>query len=574
MKIHCTSSIYGFQQNEDLKEKQKFIMECSRELGFYEAGIFIYPVDTDQDEELSSRLDGIIAAIEPEDLVLLQLPTGNGIKFESQLISKVKKKPHVKLILLFHELDGYESLAGFELADKMIVANNIDLQEARRKGLRIQAKVGIPNRFFGKMYMQRFLLELVTDYTLAEVENDNKADIHIGFGLHDKTGNYSVFVGIVILSVLQHTNHRICFHVFHDDTLTDENIEKLSENPKKYGSTIIFHRINADMFQSDNAGVNKYSIGCMFRLIMPRVLHNVHKLIYMDADLMVLRDIAELWETDMSDYALAGVHDIGFEHGIRLPDIVESGDVQMKKYINSGLLLMNLDRIRMHGDLLELSLKYLTDHPNSSLPDQDALNYLFKDEILLLDRDWNRQTRYERQSENKLREKVVYHFMGERFISYDRPTEYDKYYLRLKGQTPWGYEAIEQDIFRGYFSLTDKIEMLQKLILQLGDPNKKRIFFGKNTQAMNSVRRFLLSHQGDYCVEEDMIDSNGKRYGLEVKTFEDIRNEENGTFIVLVLPEAADGKALEMLESLGLKTGEDYFVIPRILLGSQGGYWA
>lgn len=72
MKVHITN-IYGGTENSRGTENQKTFAEAGHLLGFYEMGIFVYPVETDTQIELSTRLDGIIAAVEHNDLVIVQV---------------------------------------------------------------------------------------------------------------------------------------------------------------------------------------------------------------------------------------------------------------------------------------------------------------------------------------------------------------------------------------------------------------------------------------------------------------------------------------------------------------------
>ncbi|MBQ9526969.1 MAG: hypothetical protein IJR68_05100, partial [Fretibacterium sp.] len=59
-------------------------------------------------------------------------------------------------------------------------------------------------------------------------------------------------------------------------------------------------------------------------------------------------------------------------------------------YINSGVLLMDLRRIRERGDLLEMSTAWLSRHRHSTnYADQDALNALFLDSIKLINPKFN-----------------------------------------------------------------------------------------------------------------------------------------------------------------------------------------
>lgn len=87
MKIHITNR-YGYEKNQ-IALKEKTFAETGRMLGFCEMGIFVYPIESDTPAELSKRMDGIIASVESGDLVILQLPTGNGIDYELMLMDKI-----------------------------------------------------------------------------------------------------------------------------------------------------------------------------------------------------------------------------------------------------------------------------------------------------------------------------------------------------------------------------------------------------------------------------------------------------------------------------------------------------
>ena len=74
-----------YDKNE-LMDKQKHFADIGRDLGFYDLGVFRFDVKTDSDSELLKRLDGIISSVDFNDLVYLQLPTGNGHEYDSKLL--------------------------------------------------------------------------------------------------------------------------------------------------------------------------------------------------------------------------------------------------------------------------------------------------------------------------------------------------------------------------------------------------------------------------------------------------------------------------------------------------------
>ena len=125
MKLHI-SNINGFNASKELLDAQTKISKLGIELGAYEMGIYTYPVDGDSDSELSKRLDGIISALEFGDIVVLQLPTSNGYKYDSFLLAKILAY-HTKLILYMHgECLEPEYLNLLKRADSIIVNKNLN----------------------------------------------------------------------------------------------------------------------------------------------------------------------------------------------------------------------------------------------------------------------------------------------------------------------------------------------------------------------------------------------------------------------------------------------------------------
>ena len=72
--------------------------------------------------------------------------------------------------------------------------------------------------------------------------------IHICLGIHDKDGNYSVWAGTTMQSIVENTKAPIVFHILHDDTLNEINKNKLSFIADNSGNDIEFHHFNSDVF--------------------------------------------------------------------------------------------------------------------------------------------------------------------------------------------------------------------------------------------------------------------------------------------------------------------------------------
>ena len=107
-----------------------------------------------------------------------------------------------------------------------------------------------------------------------------------------------------------------------------------------------------------------------FRLLVCDLLPDYDKCIYLDIDTIVLEDLSLFYAQDIEDFYLAGVRAAGYQfnavHNIRrlgLPDVSD--------YINAGVLLMNLKKLRqdtMSKKFLDLIKEKYHDQ------DQDILN--------------------------------------------------------------------------------------------------------------------------------------------------------------------------------------------------------
>ena len=140
-----------------------------------------------------------------------------------------------------------------------------------------------------------------------------------------------------------------------------------------------------------------FAVETYFRLILSDFLPEYNKIIYLDSDLIILDDIAKLYDIDISNYCVAGVVDTvlaghinGFTPEKHRPYYLEKVKIKEKNLlnlINAGVLLINLSKIREQYTSNEL-LDYAQAN-NFNLCDQDVINSIFQDKILHLKNEWN-----------------------------------------------------------------------------------------------------------------------------------------------------------------------------------------
>ncbi|WP_239378223.1 glycosyltransferase family 8 protein [Olsenella sp. An290] len=131
-----------------------------------------------------------------------------------------------------------------------------------------------------------------------------------------------------------------------------------------------------------------------FRLLAPQLLPNVDKAIYLDSDLIVDADVAELYDTDVTGYPLAATRDAdtigqieGYDAtvGPYLKD--ELGMDDPHDYFQAGVLLMNLAELRRTvspREFLRLSTLRMW-----RWLDQDVLNRVVNGHYVRVHMRWN-----------------------------------------------------------------------------------------------------------------------------------------------------------------------------------------
>ena len=131
-----------------------------------------------------------------------------------------------------------------------------------------------------------------------------------------------------------------------------------------------------------------------FRLLAPQLLPNVDKAIYLDSDLIVDADIAELFDVDVTGYPLAATRDADTIGQIEGYDTTvgpylknELGMSDPHDYFQAGVLLMNLAHLRATvtpDEFIELSTQRMW-----RWLDQDVLNKVVNGNYVRVHMRWN-----------------------------------------------------------------------------------------------------------------------------------------------------------------------------------------
>src|SRR5574344_1223690 len=161
-------------------------------------------------------------------------------------------------------------------------------------------------------------------------------------------------------------------------------IQKLAAD---YGASLT--PLDASEVEATCAGLHVPSWGGHYltyaRLFLTDLLPQTTRVVFIDADTLILRPIDPLWNTDLKGKAIAGVHEISYG-STKNPPLIEEGP--RSGTLNGGVLLFDLAKLRslhfldtfIHCDVQKLVGKVV---------DQTFINEFFGDQIVYVDPVFN-----------------------------------------------------------------------------------------------------------------------------------------------------------------------------------------
>ena len=226
-----------------------------------------------------------------------------------------------------------------------------------------------------------------------------------------------------------------------------------------------------------------YSSTIYYRIFIGSLFPEYHKAVYIDSDVVLLDDIANLYNTDLEGNIIGAIHDGVLHDSKKLQDYVEVNDgVENKKYFNSGVLVIDLDKFR-ETRVEERFVRILTKYNCDTIaPDQDYLNILCKDKVKYLPLSWDKMPDYCEHLDEKDLHLIHYNMF----------------------RKPWHYRDVEySDIFWKYAKETKYYDELKKELESYTDEQRKKDAKGGENMVI-MAENIMKSNQKFTDIKENM----------------------------------------------------------------------
>ena len=348
--------------------------------------------------------------------------------------------------------------------------------------------------------------------------------------IHDRLGKYGKYVGVTMCSALYNTSATIRFHILHDDTLSVECADNLRQTVKEHDAEICFYSVDVKDMYSLGTDYARFTVGTLFRLkILELLPDDIEKIVYLDSDLVVNLDIGELWNHPLHDASLAGCVIDAPTTRFRM---CEHSVLSYDRYINAGVCIWNIRRMRRNKvNLFEEAKELFSKYPWINMADQDVLNYVFRDEIVLLDEKYNYPSVNARRDAGG-NTKKIYHFVS------DVPRDFgesvvDDLFMKYFHRTPWWSEEFIRCQHTKRINEKDcHIQVVYKMMKAVLS-NKKKVFFGVGGQ----INKMIVDHfdfgENDYFVDNDEALWSTTHLGLPVRKPDTLVDEDKENTVII-----------------------------------------
>lgn len=302
---------------------------------------------------------------------------------------------------------------------------------------------------------------------------------------------YVMPYGVMMYSAcVNNPDSTIVFHLIVDESVTEQDREDLTDTVTIFSrKDITFYNVDSQRFLKlpTSRKINNINKTTYYRLVMSELLpENLHKVLYLDGDIIVRHSLLPLWHTDITGYAIAAVID-GLSgdsytyNRLRYPPQLG--------YFSSGVLLINLDYWRSHQVTKDFFTLMNTHKDDIIYYDQDVLNIMFCDKKLFLPLKYNLSTTFLTNwiqldkwdnsliQEEALKDPTIIHF------TMFNPWEYCRFSHPLK--STW-FKYQHQTRWKNY-PIKDKRPMLLRLRHSIADAMRKIGVWPKLPQIFNEV---------------------------------------------------------------------------------------
>lgn len=272
--------------------------------------------------------------------------------------------------------------------------------------------------------------------------NDNI--IPIFFTIDDE---YAKFACTAITSIIENASkdYKYKINIVHRG-LSEENMTKLS-NLSNENFDIEFKKMKdeiekiAERDENTYARFDYFALSIYFRIFIADMFPEYKKGLYLDSDIIVLGDISKLYNNDIQDNIIGACVDMSIQDVPEFFNYVENAvGIDRTRYVNSGVLLMNLEKMREEKFSLKFMELMSTYYFETVAPDQDYINALCAEKICFLNQEWDVMPMNKKEEYKE--PKLIHYNLFKKPWCYDN-IQYERYFWEYAKKTEYSNQIYD-----------------------------------------------------------------------------------------------------------------------------------
>lgn len=238
-----------------------------------------------------------------------------------------------------------------------------------------------------------YIFENIDSLTLQDIlrmqkfKKTKKQIIPIVLATND---NYAPYLAVTLQSLIENCDNSKCYDIYVFNSSLNYQYQRMIADMST--ENINISTLNVMQFVKNLPLYSKshYSVEMFYRILIPEILSEYKKVVYLDCDIVVLDDISKLFNTDLKHKILACINNTFLARDGMVAYVQNSLKIDAHKYFNSGILVIDSEKFVRNG-IKEKCFSMLEKYQNLACPDQDILNLALEDQVLYLDNKWNYQ---------------------------------------------------------------------------------------------------------------------------------------------------------------------------------------
>lgn len=229
------------------------------------------------------------------------------------------------------------------------------------------------NNYFYKLYMSFFLLTLIyysyskkfaLKHFSISIQNklyNNYINVAYAF---DRNYHYITHCSMKSIMLSQNNNTFINFYILVSSKLNESHKLIINKISQQHENCKINYLYIDDKFNHFNP--KAWSTADFYRLELPELLKNEKKVLYLDSDTIIYKDLSKIY-----NYAINNKYFIG------MLDIIDPNlKIEIKNFINTGVILMNLEELRKEN-ISQKIIEFLNKNISKiDFPINDSINII------------------------------------------------------------------------------------------------------------------------------------------------------------------------------------------------------